>query len=574
MAEREAIRPVNPQRGIVLPISLLVLAILSLLGLAFLGMALTEGNVATNWRHQTQALYAAEGGLESGLVDLRAVLATTSAPTDAQLAGIAPRALADPGLAAAYAFDTFGVGRVRATPPYAYQTTIDSGPYRGLFAITTDYRISARVTGPRGSRAGLNQVVKHLEIPLFQFGVLYGRGVDLEIAPGPAMTFNGRVHANSNIYVVANAGLNFDSFMTTAGDIYRYLKRDASITRYNNPQIKDASGTLRPLNFDHDANVGFGGSWPVQDWRSTALSTYGGQVLDSAMGVQEIIPPIPDLFYNPSNPDVISHQLIEKGQASDSAEIQKAKLYYQADLRIVDGVATDKNGNPVSLPAGVVSTKTFYDKREEATMTVTEVDLGALRASGSAPASGVLYVSQTGSNKGVRLANGSELPSGGLTVVSENPVYVQGNYNTVNKVPAAVLADAITVLSNNWGLNDSDSKGDQVTDNRPATSTTVNAAFALGPSAESVVGQGNGQLENVIRFLENWSGDTITYNGSIIGLWHSQQATGAWRCCGSGGTHYYRAPNRNWSYDTLFNTSLPPGTPRGITILKGPWSQG
>jgi hypothetical protein len=95
----------------------------------------------------------------------------------------------------------------------------------------------------------------------------------------------------------------------------------------------------------------------------------------------------------------------------------------------------------------------------------------------------------------------------------------------------------------------------------------VNAAFALGPSVESTMGAGNGQLENVIRFLEDWTGSTFNYSGSIISLWHSLQATGVWT-----GT-YYTPPTRNWSYDNLFNTSPPPGTPQGVIMSKGRWSQ-
>jgi hypothetical protein len=98
----------------------------------------------------------------------------------------------------------------------------------------------------------------------------------------------------------------------------------------------------------------------------------------------------------------------------------------------------------------------------------------------------------------------------------------------------------------------------------------VNAAFATGPSVESSqANAGNGQLENVIRFLENWSGQTFTYKGSIIALWHSQQATGNWQNTGV----YYNAPNRAWSYDTSFNTTPPPGTPQGIIMSKGRWYQ-
>jgi len=76
-----------------------------------------------------------------------------------------------------------------------------------------------------------------------------------------------------------------------------------------------------------------------------------------------------------------------------------------------------------------------------------------------------------------------------------------------------------------------------------------------------------------IRFLEDWNGQNFTYRGSIVDLWHSQQATGNWRCCGTGGTNYYTPPTRIWSYDTLFNTTPPPGTPQGVLILRGPWAQ-
>jgi Tfp pilus assembly protein PilX len=557
---------VKEQRGVVLVATLLIMAVLLIQGLAFLATAQTEDTIASNYRNQTQTFYGAEAGLESGIVSLRNLLAATPNPTDLQLAALAAPALTDPN----YTFNTFQVQRIRPTP---YATTVSSGAHAGLIAQATDYEITAEVRGPRGSRSRLTQVVQYLEIPLFQFGVFYGRGVDLEIAPGPPMTFNGRVHANSNIFMI-NSSARFDSYVTTVGDVHRYLKRDPT-DHGSNPQIKDSGGVYQSLNFDHEYDQNFNNPWTPLQWMNAALNTFGGLLRDSAMGVQEIIPPIPDLFYDPANPDVVSHQMIERGTGADSPAMQAAKLYYQADLRIEDAVGTarDKNGDPVGLPAGVVTSKTFYDKREEADIHILEVDIGALMASGKAPANGILYVSHQGANKGVRLVNGTQLPAGGFTVVSENPVYIQGNYNTVNKVPAAILGDAITVLSNNWGPNNSDAKGNQVTSNRPATNTTVNAAFALGPDEESSVAQGNGQLENVIRFLEDWNGDTFTYNGSIIALWHSQQATGNWRCCGDSGSNYYRPPNRVWGYDSLFNTSIPPGTPRGILTMKGRWSQ-
>jgi hypothetical protein len=154
-------------------------------------------------------------------------------------------------------------------------------------------------------------------------------------------------------------------------------------------------------------------------------------------------------------------------------------------------------------------------------------------------------------------------------VATQNPAYIQGDYNTVgNKVPAAVLADAITVLSNQWASNNSDAKGALETSTRPASLTTINAAFALGPSAESTLGNSNGGLENSIRFLEDWTNQTFIYQGALVNLWHSQQARGPWTY-----GQYYTSPTRVWSYDTMFNTSPPPGTPMGVLMLRGPWAQ-
>jgi hypothetical protein len=251
-------------------------------------------------------------------------------------------------------------------------------------------------------------------------------------------------------------------------------------------------------------------------------------------------------------------------------------MYWQADLRILDGVAYDKNGNIISLPAGAVSTKTLYDYREGKTITVREIDIGNLGS--STPANGILYVSETqnsNNSKAVRLTNGATLPAGGLTVASDNPVYVKGNYNTNNKKGAAIFGDAVSFLSNNWkdatGSNPYDSSTEL--DDRPAAATTVNAALVTGNTTTSV-GSYNGGLENLPRFLERWSGKTFTYRGSLVDLWQSQQGNGAWKSPGDS-NNVYAAPNRVWSYDTDFNNpaNLPPGTPRVRTLAAAQWAR-
>ena len=559
------------EHGSVLPLTMIAMLLFSVLGFTLVAMGTTELTISGSWKQYSAAFYGAEAGVESGVVALRGILAGTSTPTDAQLAGITAPTLPDPGLT----FTTFTVTRVVPTPPYSYATTFSTGPYGGFSGQVTDYLITSEVRGDNGTKSRQTQILRYVQVPLFQFGVFYGAGVDLEIAPGPNMTFNGRVHSNSNIYVGAGSTLSFDSTMTAAGRIQRQIKRSSDIPRGNDPLIKDAGGTYRPLNFDHTYRPGFGGTWAATAWQAQASSSFGNTVRDSSMGVGQIVPPIPDLFYNPTNPDVIAHQLIEIANPTDAGDLRAAKMYSKSGLRIVDGAATDMSGSPVSLPAGVVTTKSFYDAREDRMMSVVEVNVGLLRSSGAAPANGVMYVASTGTpGAAVRLVNGSQLPSQGLTVVTQNPMYIQGDYNTINKVPAAVLADAVTVLSNQWAANNSDTKGALATNARPASPTTVNAALALGPSGESSMANGgNGQLENNIRFLEDWDGQAFTYRGSIVDLWHSQQATGQWMCCGSGGGNYYTAPTRIWSYDTLFNGTPPPGTPQGVLLLRGPWTQ-
>jgi hypothetical protein len=129
-------------------------------------------------------------------------------------------------------------------------------------------------------------------------------------------------------------------------------------------------------------------------------------------------------------------------------------------------------------------------------------------------------------------------------VVSNDPVYIQGDYNSAYKKPAAIISDAVTILSSNFG-----------TGNQPPETTTTNAAFIAGikPTAGS---QYSGGFENYLRFLEDWTGKNLNVTGSFVEQGASQIAQGNW---GS----YYKPPNRNWNFDSSFNNSdnLPPFTP-------------
>lgn len=189
------------------------------------------------------------------------------------------------------------------------------------------------------------------------------------------------------------------------------------------------------------------------------------------------------------------------------------------------------------------------------------------------------YASSTSSGYGVRLRNGAHLgPTAavpgapainGLTVVSDQAIFIEGNYNTNSPGwrPAAIMGDAINILSSNFQSTWS-SHGSSVT---AAAATFVQAAFLGGTRTTGGVegssgqdGYYNGGLENYPIFHENWSGVAMTYRGSFVSLKQPSHSSGAW------GGSYYSAPTRDWGYDSRFNNvaNLPPLSPRFVYLLQ------
>jgi hypothetical protein len=172
---------------------------------------------------------------------------------------------------------------------------------------------------------------------------------------------------------------------------------------------------------------------------------------------------------------------------------------------------------------------------------------------------------------------------GGFTVASENPVYIQGDYNsnagdTIWKTPssdtagyaaAGVVADAVTVLSNNWTDLESFTAPTPAA-SRPAANTYYRVAIAAGksmnfpfPGWENATNYGTGTdggVHNFLRFLESWNGVNLNYYGSLVSLYYSTYNTGMFKCCSYA---VYQPPARNYVFDSDFAVpqGLPPGTP-------------
>jgi hypothetical protein len=192
--------------------------------------------------------------------------------------------------------------------------------------------------------------------------------------------------------------------------------------------------------------------------------------------------------------------------------------------------------------------------------------------------------------RALKLVNGGQnnLPASGLTVASENPVYVQGNYNATSglatgeaHVPASVIADAVTLLSNGWTDVKSLVSPNSAT-SRDATTTGYRMGVVAGKGLSFPHCGGNcggavdflfgtdGGAGNFLRLLEDWRGPgaSVNYRGSLISLYISTQATGTFKY----NANVYDYADRKFSFDTDFLTPqlLPPGTPmfRDINTLK------
>ncbi|HEY3662692.1 MAG TPA: hypothetical protein VGL24_06020, partial [Chthoniobacterales bacterium] len=283
----------------------------------------------------------------------------------------------------------------------------------------------------------------------------------------------------------------------------------------------------------------------------------------------------------------------------------KVKIYKKGGGDITNATSGADGNAAVAIKAAITTNGTITDNREGATtgngtVRVATFDVGAFtnKVNGGSLGNnwnGIVYITDLSADpngvtakRAIRLKNGGTLPDGGLTVASANPVYVQGDFNTgtiapltpggvpvlqpasnlgvttsptvlgYTRQPAAIVADAVNILSNSWIDSKSGTKP-------TAAPTTINAAIVSG-NVPTGGGYYSGGVENFPRFLENWGGKAFTYYGSMIQLYQSQQAIGRW-----GSANVYDAPTRAWYFDTNFVASPPPGLLASFNYNRSRW---
>src|SRR3989442_4339035 len=139
-------------------------------------------------------------------------------------------------------------------------------------------------------------------------------------------------------------------------------------------------------------------------------------------------------------------------------------------------------------------------------------------------------------------------------------MYIKGNYNVTTNgtpvnlgtsdtsaaLPASVAADAVSILSVNWN----DASSASALSSRIAGSTTVNCAILAG-NVPTTTSSYSGGLENFPRFLEDWSGQTLTYNGSRVSMDDKPIRTPPWTG-NAASVSIYSPPLSNLSFQQTF----------------------
>lgn len=427
-------------------------------------------------------------------------------------------------------------------------------------------------------------------VPITQWAIFYN-GL-LEFSSCATMTVNGPVHANADVYTGSGSLLTINGTVTTTGSV--------SSPRNNGETSWSQKGKLngKPPKSEDVPTITLS--------IGTNMSAVHDIIDMPAPGATPSTPGEKARLYNQAQVQILvsNASVTLKVQASPSAgEVPGSDP--SPTVQVFTNLATLSAAN--NLPFLTIS-NTFTDQREGKVVNVVDVNVGKYRdwiatnswVQGKVKTPTILYVANNRdftSTKlpGVRLSNGQDLPdNGGLgfTVATPNPLYVKGHYNqpvnaylntsnTTTTVPAALMSDALTILSGNW--KDSDST--DPASSRDAVNTTVNAAILTGvmPSTGTKNTQFSGGVHNLPRLLEDWlktsSGgqQRLTLNTSILRLFNSKMATNQFRNpinFGLANNPYYDPPVRQFSYDLNFldYNKTPPGMPTALVLIKKDWA--
>jgi len=478
---------------------------------------------------------------------------------------------------------------------YLYQTVTGNTI---IYHYAHTYEIESEATSLKdSSRETVHEQIRILETPLVQYFVFYGQdgnSADMELFPGPDMNSWGRIHSNGDIYIGSSSFnkirlRNYDNnnnmsphSMTASGNIYTYEKHDGD----NYPNTVEVKTTGTGTTFTPTETV----TGAINSSNETSEeSRFGNYVL---VNEKPYTTPSKDLFKragfyeqraeNPGRPGIDGMTIIGTGGlGAGNIEVHVSRPSY-TDVTALILAGESSTGNPVpDLPMPIIqeSNDAFQDCREnDRDVDTTDIDLYSL---------GLWYEAYL-ADQGLELAgdgmliytsrsadasftnNGSDLQAirvitmdatsspqlvDETTLATDNPLYIHGDFNTVDTHGVALIGDAMNILSNAFTTKPCGISWPDLYNNYGASTTTINAALFAGHVPTTPDGSVySGGLHTYPRLHEDWTQRswnptrTLNINGAFINLWDSEQADGVW-CIGG---DCYSGPVRNWGWDVRF----------------------
>ncbi len=484
--------------------------------------------------------------------------------------------------------------------------------YPGLMGFCDTFAIISNVKPKNANYKFTNaveQTVQLAEIPVFQFAIFYNSL--LEFTTAGTLTVQGRVHANSNIYVGSANPLTFSYTVTTTGIITNAAwagdtQGDYTSTVTYNGSPKTGTGVpnlVLPIGSTNNSPTNV-----IQILYPTNSSDTLAMTQQRYCNKAQLWIMVSNTTYAPSN-DLVVIKL--QAPPVNGMSYQDTTPYWFTNINPATHL-TNASWTSNNFASWLSTTNSFYDFRQQQYMRITQINVSNFNSwcsnnfavynpgthntnkfSSGVPLN-IIYAADWRStnsttNAAVRLTGGgsSNFPPYGLTVATPGPLYVMGNYDAPNSAnlnstnvngtyPTSFICDALTILSGSW--NDSYNSSSTAS-GRPATSTTVNGAMITGVVYSTGSGgtgttQYSGGVHNMPRMLENWgNGSTLTLNTSMVNLFPSAVATMPFQWP-STGVVYGVPTTRQFQFNQNYNSAagLPPGTPLIYELIRADWS--
>ncbi|HEV7890792.1 MAG TPA: hypothetical protein VGP08_09145 [Pyrinomonadaceae bacterium] len=356
------------ERGAALAMTMMIMALVGVITIGVLSVVKNEARVAGSDMRRMKAFYASEAGLEKMTSDFSGLFQRTAKPTTAELDAIAddpPKELVDlEGFKFKQSLkrNTALLEQMKAEHDgKSPTTTIPNGPFSGMFASVEPFHLTSVATHlATKTQVRLERDVNNYMVPLFQFATFSDK--DLEFWPEPPMTFNGRIHANGNIYF--GGDITFLDRVTTAGEAVRDVLRNkatntslvgnfyASKPRFvftPDPDVPTVTITAKmtkgsvtngpnlaqPRTDNRGNYPGSPGGTDNTTWKTTSIkpldgtdNQFGTMLKTASTGARQLLLPLQLDGQSPV-------EIIKRSLPDDNATMEQSRYHNKAEIRII-----------------------------------------------------------------------------------------------------------------------------------------------------------------------------------------------------------------------------------------------